>query len=182
MLAHYLALADNASLPLIIYNFPARTASFSTQELADLLSHPNIIGIKHTSSDMFQLERLNALCPDALLFNGYDEMCLAGLASGADGAIGTTYNFMGDLFVSMRELVLAGNIEDARYLQGLANVVIDALIKVGVMPGSKAALEIMGIDAGISRLPFRKLTQEDTALVRDALAPVLEWREGRTNG
>nr|WP_319513597.1 N-acetylneuraminate lyase [uncultured Cohaesibacter sp.] len=181
VLAHYLGLADASSLPLIIYNFPARTASFSTKELTELLAHPNIIGIKHTSSDMYQLERLKTFCPDALLFNGYDEMCLAGLASGADGAIGTTYNFMGDLFVALREFTLRGNIAEARKLQAIANRAIDALIEVGVMPGSKEALEIMGIPAGVSRRPFRPLTKDDRALMKEAILPIIEWREAQKN-
>ncbi len=179
VLDHYLALANASSLPLIIYNFPARTASFSTRELVELMAHPNIIGIKHTSSDMYQLERLKSLAPKTLIFNGYDEMCLAGLASGADGAIGTTYNFMGDLFVALRDLAQKGKIEQARKLQSIANGVIDALIEVGVMPGSKLALEIMGVQAGISRRPFRATTGEDRALMELALAPVLDWRKAQ---
>nr|WP_321457920.1 N-acetylneuraminate lyase [uncultured Cohaesibacter sp.] len=182
VLAHYLALAEASSLPLIIYNFPARTASFSTKELTELLDNPNIIGIKHTSSDMFQLERLKTLRPDALVYNGYDEMCLAGLASGADGAIGTTYNFMGDLYVALRNFAMAGNLAEAKKLQVMANGVIDGLIEVGVMPGSKAALEIMGVPAGISRRPFKPLSEADRGLMEKALAPVLAWREAQKNG
>lgn len=177
VLAHYHALADASSLPVVVYNFPARTAAFSTEELCGLLAHQNIIGIKHTSSDMYQLERLKHFAPDALVFNGFDEMCLAGLASGADGAIGTTYNFMGDLFVQLRADVLAGKITEARALQAIANEVVGALLKVGVMPGSKKALEIMGVPAGVSRKPFRSLSADDEGVMERALAPMLKWRE-----
>ncbi len=96
----------------IVYNFPARTSGFTLPELGELLSHPNIIGIKHTSSDMFQLERIRDAAPDAIVYNGYDEMCLAGFAMVHSGAIGTTYNFMGDLFVVLRACVAAGRIEE----------------------------------------------------------------------
>ncbi|TDX79555.1 N-acetylneuraminate lyase [Neorhizobium sp. R1-B] len=176
VMEHYRALADASALPLIIYNFPARTAGFSTEELSNLLGHGNIIGIKHTSSDMFQLERLRQTNPDALIYNGYDEMCLAGLASGARGAIGTTYNFMGDLFVALQAHVLAGQIEDARTLQRVANDIIDVLIAVGVMPGSKAALDVMGVPIGPSRRPFRKLHDADRARLEESLQPLLSWR------
>lgn len=176
VMGHYRALADASTLPLIIYNFPARTAGFSTEELSSLLSHGNIIGIKHTSSDMYQLERLRKANPDALIYNGYDEMCLAGLASGAQGAIGTTYNFMGDLYVALRAHVLAGRIEDARKLQRMANDIIDVLITVGVMPGSKAALDVMGVHIGPSRRPFRKLHEAERARLERSLQPLLAWR------
>ena len=175
---HYLALAEGSSLPLVVYNFPARTQGFSTAELGQLLSHPNISGIKHTSSDFFQLERLAQAHPDALLYNGYDEMCLAGLVSGAKGAIGTTYNFMGDLYVELRAHALAGRIEDARKLQTLANGIIEVLIEVGVMPGSKMLLAIMGVDVGVSLKPFRHLTSEERGRLEAAVRPLLAWREG----
>lgn len=177
VMAHYRELADNSPLPLIIYNFPARTTGFSTEELTTLLTHENIIGIKHTSSDMYQLERLREANPDALIYNGYDEMCLAGLASGAQGAIGTTYNFMGDLYVELRRHVADGSLEEARRLQRMANDVIDVLIAVGVMPGSKAALDIMGVYVGPSRRPFRKLSDADRTKMEAALRPLLEWRK-----
>lgn len=153
-MAHYRELADASSLPLIVYNFPARATGFTLPELVELLSYPNIIGIKHTSSDMFQLERIRHAAPDAIVYNGYDEMCLAGLAMGAQGAIGTTYNFMGDVFAALRTCAAEGRIEEARRLQAMANRVIQVLMKVGVMPGSKALLGIMGVTAGHHGVPF----------------------------
>ncbi|RCS22138.1 N-acetylneuraminate lyase [Phyllobacterium salinisoli] len=177
VMAHYRALADASSLPLIVYNFPARTSGFTLPELIDLLSHSNIIGIKHTSSDMFLLECIRHAVPEALVYNGYDEMCLAGFAMGAQGAIGTTYNFMGDVFVALRTAMAEGRIGEARKLQTMANRVIQVLIKVGVMPGSKALLEIMGVVCGPSRRPFQKMESLDRAALRDAIAPVLAWRD-----
>jgi N-acetylneuraminate lyase len=179
VMAHYRAIADAASLPLIVYNFPARTAGFTLAELVELLSHPNIIGIKHTSSDMFHLERIRRAVPDALVYNGYDEMCLAGIATGAQGAIGTTYNFMGDLFVALREAVIAGRIDEARRLQAMANNVIEVLIAVGVMPGSKALLDMMGVACGPSRRPFRRIGAAEHERLRAAIEPVLQWRATR---
>lgn len=174
---HYLRLADASSLPLVIYNFPARTAGFTTDELARLLEHPNIAGVKHTSTDLFALERLRALKPEAVIYNGFDEMCLAGLGMGAQGAIGTTYNFMGDLFVALAAEVGAGRMDEARRLQGMANVVIDRLIAFGVLPASKAILRLMGVEVGQCRSPFRPVSPSETEALRSAIAPVLAWRD-----
>jgi N-acetylneuraminate lyase len=178
VMVHHRSIAEAAALPLIVYNFPARTAGFTLAELVELLSHPNIIGIKHTSSDMFQLERIRRAVPDALVYNGYDEMCLAGIATGAQGAIGTTYNFMGDLFVALREAAMAGRIGEARRLQAMANDVIEVLIAVGVMPGSKALLGMMGVACGPSRRPFRTIGAAEHERLRKAIEPVLAWRAG----
>ena len=125
---------------------------------------------------MFQLERIRQAVPDRPVYNGYDEMCLAGLATGAQGAIGTTYNFMGDVFVALRSAVSDGRFGEARQLQAMANRVIEVLIAVGVMPGSKALLDIMGVACGPSRRPFRRLGAADKERLRQAIAPVMEWR------
>jgi N-acetylneuraminate lyase len=177
---HYHEVATTSPLPLIIYNFPAATAGFSLAELTALLAHPRIIGVKHTSTDMFALEKLRRHNPDALIYNGYDEMCLAGLATGAQGAIGTTYNFMGDLFVALATEVATGRLSEARRLQCMANVAIEALIECGVLPSSKIMLEIMGVKIGLSRKPFRRVNDEERKRLRLAIEPVLAWRAKRT--
>lgn len=178
VMAHYLAIADAAALPLIIYNYPGVSLGLSLNELRQLLAHPNIIGVKHTSSDMFQLERILHHCPGSIVFNGYDEMCLAGLATGAHGAIGTTYNFMGDLFVAIEGAVAAGRMDEARRLQTMANAVIECLLEVGVLGGAKAALDIMGVPVGTPRRPFRQLAGAERARLASTLQPVLAWRDG----
>jgi N-acetylneuraminate lyase len=178
-MAHYTEIADRSALPLIIYNFPAIAAPFTMSELGALLSHPNIVGIKHTSTDMFALERLRRHHPDAVIYNGYDEMCLAGLATGAQGAIGTTYNFMGDLFVDLAKHVASGELAEARRLQSMANVVIELLIEFGVMPSSKMLLDIMGVPVGVSRKPFRHVLPDERARLEKAVAPIVARREAK---
>jgi N-acetylneuraminate lyase len=175
---HYREVARHSALPLIVYNFPAQTKGFSTAELIELLSTPGIVGIKHTSSDMFSLERILRHKPEAIIYNGYDEMCLAGLAMGAQGAIGTTYNFMGDLFVEMSKLVKAGKLDQARALQKLANDIIEQIIRFGVIPSSKAILEALGLRMGPARRPFRKLDANAKRSLSEALRPLLDWRAG----
>lgn len=177
VMAHYVAIADAAALPLIVYNIPAIAQAFSVAELGTLLEHPRIIGVKHTSTDLFALDRLCRHNPGALIYNGYDEMCLAGLCMGAQGAIGTTYNFMGDVFVEIARGVAASDLPEAQRLQRMANVVIEALIECGVMPSSKALLAMMGVPVGRSRRPFRSLAAEDRVKLAAAIRPVLAWRE-----
>ncbi len=166
VLAHYGTLADATPLPLIIYNFPAKsTRPLSTADLLLLLQHPKIIGIKHTSQNLYQLERLKAAAPGAVIYNGFDEMFVGGLAMGADGGIGTTYNVMGRLFVQIYEAVATGDLNVARTLQTRANAVIDVLIEVGVFPGTKAMLKLLGVDCGPCRRPFAPLTPAQWARV-----------------
>ena len=67
------------------------------------MSDDRFVGVKHTSNDYFALEQFKAAFPDKLVYNGYDEMLLAGLSMGADGAIGSTFNFMAEKFIKIRE-------------------------------------------------------------------------------
>jgi N-acetylneuraminate lyase len=166
LLNHYDILARATPLPLIIYNFPQKMPKpWIMTELLGMLEHPKIIGVKHTSQNLYQLERLKQASPQSLLFNGFDEMFVGGMAMGADGAIGTTYNFMGDIFVAAYDAAKRGDFTTALGLQARANHVIDVLIEVGVIPGTKAFLKHLGVNCGICRAPFRPLTAREEAKV-----------------
>ncbi|HOJ12827.1 MAG TPA: N-acetylneuraminate lyase, partial [Clostridiales bacterium] len=93
---YYRYIADNSSLPLIIYNIPMLTGvSLNRNDLSELLSYKNIIGIKYTANDLYMLERLRVECKDAYLYSGFDEMLLSAAVLETDGAIGSTYNIIG---------------------------------------------------------------------------------------
>lgn len=169
LIAHYRALASAVPVPVLIYNFGGKVPKLTTDVLLALLDDERIAGVKHTSTDFYQLDRLKAHRPDVAIFNGYDEMCLAGLAMGADGAIGTTYNFMGAQFVALRRAFVEGRMERALLLQRRANRVIDVLVEVGVFQGTKAILRMLGQDVGICRPPFGALPSGAEARLRACL-------------
>jgi len=174
VLQHYQRLMDSVDLPVIVYYFPALSGvNLSASELRDLLSRERVVGIKHTSYNLFQLERLKRAKSGLLVYNGHDEIFLAGLAMGADGAIGSTYNFMAEKFLAIRRYFNDHRYEEARRLQGEANEIIELLIRVGVIPGTKVVLKMMGIDCGVCREPFRQLTPEEENLLRQAVQKYL---------
>jgi N-acetylneuraminate lyase len=94
---YYRAIIDAASgIPLMLYNIPVLSGrKFSLSELGELVELPGVIGVKQTDLDMYRMEQLRRRYPELLLLNGYDEVLLAGLISGADGGVGSTYNIMG---------------------------------------------------------------------------------------
>jgi N-acetylneuraminate lyase len=169
LVVHYQRLVEAVPLPLVVYNFGGRVGRLTGDDLMRLLDDPRVIGVKHTSQDLYLLERFKRHRPDAVIFNGYDEMCLAGLAMGADGAIGTTYNVMGDNFVALHAAFHAGDMARARRLQVKANRMIDVLVAVGVFPGTKGLLKLLGHDCGECRPPFRPLTPDNWRLLERAL-------------
>src|SRR6516162_2184792 len=107
---YYEAISDAASgVPVILYNIPAMSGRrFSLSDLGELVQLPGIIGIKQTDTDMYQMEQLRRRYPELLLLNGYDEVLLSALVSGARGGVGSTFNIMGWRYQRLRTLVESG--------------------------------------------------------------------------
>lgn len=172
--SYYYSIADEVSTPILIYNFPAFSGITLTVDRArEFLCDERFIGIKHTSSDFYALNRLKKMYPNKLIFNGYDEMLLSGLAAGADGGIGSTYNFMAEKYIRIMELFQEGKMEEAQRIQTEVDNIIDVLGKVGVMPGEKAILTMMGMDFGECRKPFKSVTEEEYEMLKKAIAHLL---------
>jgi N-acetylneuraminate lyase len=179
VVAYYRDIADAIELPLIPYNFPALSGVTLTGALMrQLREHKRIVGLKFTSNDLFQLERMKKEDPELIIYNGFDELFLAGLAMGADGAIGSTYNFMPEKFLGIRKCVLAGDIAGARVLQDQANEVIQALIATGkLLNAHKYLMDLQGIPCGECRRPFLPLTGADKANLESVARRLLELGE-----
>jgi N-acetylneuraminate lyase len=144
---YYAAIVQAAGgLPLIVYNVPAMTGiEFKLADLEELLCLPGVIGVKQTTNDMYQMEQLRRALPDLLLLNGFDEMLLAGLVSGANGGIGSTYGLMGHRWVELRRRLEAGDVHGAFEIQSRCNAVIDVLVELGVFPALKYLMARMGV-------------------------------------
>ena len=167
VLGYYNDIVNSTSLPMIIYNFPNSGGFSLTKEIANkLFENEKFIGIKHTSGDMFTLNQFKTLDREIVVYNGFDETLLAGLSMGADGAIGSTYNFMGKKFKKIMNCFNSGKIETAKALQNEANEIICEMIKYGVFQSEKAILTEMGIDMGPCRPPFLPISEECRASMK----------------
>ncbi|HZJ78388.1 MAG TPA: N-acetylneuraminate lyase [Clostridia bacterium] len=168
---YYFDILNSVDLPMIMYNFPdASGFKMDTEKIAEFLKDNRILGIKHTCSDFYMLERFKQIRPDTVVFNGFDEMFLSGLAAGADGAIGTTYNAMAEKFIQIYKLYSQGKMNEALEIQRKANNILQKMIKFGVLPSEKAILEIQGLNVGVCRKPFRKLAPEEYKALEKVLA------------
>ena len=171
---YYCNIADAAGLPMLVYHIPAFSGvNMGMSEMRQFLEDDRFIGIKFTSNDFFTLEQAKAAFPDKLVYNGYDEMIMSGLAMGADGAIGSTYNFMADKFVKIQELFAKNEIEAAREIQKEANRIITILIQCGVMQAEKEIMNQLGIDFGGCRKPFIDCTPEQKELLAKEVLPYI---------
>lgn len=167
VLGYYNDIVNSTKLPMIIYNFPNSGGFTLTKDIANkLFENEKFIGIKHTSNDMFALNQFKKLNREIVVYNGFDETLLAGLSMGADGAIGSTYNFMGKKFKKIMSCFNSGEIETAKALQNEANDIICEMIKYGVFQSEKAILTEMGIDMGDCRKPFLPISDECRASMK----------------
>jgi len=175
IIKYYLDIAEELTFPLIPYNFPKLSGVTLTPEIvAELRKNKNIVGIKFTSQNFYDLERIKTSDTGLTVFNGFDEMFLAGLSMGADGAIGSTFNFMADKFIAIKKEFAANNIAKARELQTEANTVIQILLTADdFMAAEKYAMDIIGISYGVPRRPFMPLTADEKKFFDEKLPPLL---------
>ncbi len=152
---YYFDIASASSLPVLLYSIPICTGvTFTLQQFTEILSDDRFIGLKFTGSDYFMLEELRTHFPTKVIYNGADEMLSAGLAMGADGGIGTTYNCMPDKIIGIYQAKQNGDVETMQHLQQEVNALIAEMVKIGVLPAIKVLLNAQGMEAGKCREPF----------------------------
>lgn len=166
--------AGAPGLPFYYYHIPSMTGV--SLPMADFLPRaaaaiPNFAGIKFTSEDLMDYGRCLAAAGDDfdVLF-GRDEILLGALALGAQGAIGSTYNYCAPLYHDVIEAYRAGDMDCARRRQTQAMEMVAVLGRYGGLAAGKAAMEMIGIDCGPVRLPLRRLTDTERRAFREELA------------
>lgn len=116
---------------------------------------PNLAGIKFTNPDLVSYRRSLDVAGDQFdLPWGIDEMLLAGLATGARGGVGSTYNWAPGLYLDIISAHRSGNLEEARRLQSLSIAMIDAIAATGFLGTAKALMARLGVPVGPARLPL----------------------------
>ena len=163
---YYKKLADAVSIPMMIYYNPAAGFHINADIAAKMFEIDNVTAIKWTSSDYYQMMRLRDLTKGEMnIINGPDEMLLMGLAAGADGGIGTTYNFMFDIIRGIYDNFVKGDIETAREYQTRAIRIISVLLNYKIIPAAKAVLEAQGYAVGNATFPMKRYSDEEKATI-----------------
>ncbi|MCR8630633.1 4-hydroxy-tetrahydrodipicolinate synthase [Paenibacillus radicis (ex Xue et al. 2023)] len=159
---YYRALANETSLPILLYNIPGRTGNaLHPKTVGELARIPNIVGIKDSSGSFDTI--LNYLMESDEGFSvlaGTDSLILSTLMSGGKGAIAATANLFPELVVAIYDLWKQGKIEEAEAMQrGLRE--IRSAFQWGTLPSVlKEAMNWAGLPAGPCRLPVSPLTAE----------------------
>ena len=163
---YYKTLADAVSIPMMIYYNPAAGFHINADIAAKMFEIDNVTAIKWTSSDYYQMMRLKDLTQGEMnIINGPDEMLLMGLCAGADGGIGTTYNFMLEIIRGIYDNFAAGDIEKAREYQIRATRIISVLLSYKIIPAAKVILEAQGYAVGNATYPMKRYTDAEKATI-----------------
>lgn len=121
----------------------------------------NFAGIKFTSSAIHEYQDGVQICgEDFDMLFGFDELLLPALSVGANGAIGSTYNYAAPIYLKVIDLFSSGQIELAQQFQYEAVKMIKLIIKYGPIPSQRAIMQMLGFEMGPSRLPLQTLSNE----------------------
>jgi 4-hydroxy-tetrahydrodipicolinate synthase len=172
--AHYAAVAQSVSLPILGYSNPTRTGGVRLlpNTLARLARDlPHFVGVKDSGGDLTETGAILRACPaDFRVFVGKDTLVYGGLCYGAVGAVALTANVAPGWLVGIYDAFQAGDQTRARELQAKLAVLRDALPTFGSYPVPvKEALNLMDLPAGPARLPIQPLRDEDREHLRGVL-------------
>jgi 4-hydroxy-tetrahydrodipicolinate synthase len=172
--AHYLRVAEEGGLPIVVYNVPGRTGcNIEPATLMRIATHPNVIAVKEASGNIEQIMTILRDRPATLsVLSGDDSMTYPMLTMGGDGIISVASNQVPDVMAKLCAAAFAGDWETARgihfqYLE-LMRVNFIAPNPVPV----KAAMAEMGLIHDVLRLPLLPMADEQRPRLRAALTGV----------
>jgi N-acetylneuraminate lyase len=165
---HYEGLAAATKLPIFVYYFPEIAPSIATlDQILDLCSIPGVVGLKFTDFDLYKQSMIKAA--GKTIFNGRDEVFVAGLLMGADGGIGSIYNLVPEMFVELYKMARQGRWDDAHQVQIRINELISILLRFPLIPAIKTLLKWSGVDCGECLAPRGTLTTNQQSEFRKLL-------------
>lgn len=171
LIAHYTEIAKAVKLPIIMYSVPGRTGVNILPETCKELSKiENIVAIKEASGNISQVAQIASLCQDDLaIYSGNDDQIIPVLSLGGKGVISVLSNVMPKYTHEMTKKYFEGSVEEATKMQLDVIDLTDALfVEVNPIP-VKYALNLMGFDFGIPRLPLIELSTQNKKVMEEVM-------------
>jgi 4-hydroxy-2-oxoglutarate aldolase len=172
LVAHFTAVADGSPVPVLLYNIPALTGiSLTVSAVRRLAGHPNIAGMKETSTNLERLGAFAAVRPGAFqVLCGSAPILYPGVAAGAVGGIVAVANVLPDESVALFRLARSGGHDEALTAQRRLTHVAQLVTSLHGVPGLKAALDLQGYSGGAVRPPLQPVSEATRAEIASALA------------
>ena len=172
LIRHYEAIADRVDIPLILYNVPGRSGvSFTAETYRALSENPKINGVKEASGNLSLVTHTRSLCGDDFyIWSGNDDQVVPMMSLSAKGVISVAGNIIPEVMVKMTHLCLDNDFQAASRLQNEYTELIDALFtEVNPIP-VKAAMNLLGMEAGALRLPLCDISEKNLRILRQAMS------------
>lgn len=171
LVLHYTAIANEVSIPIILYSVPSRTGvNIEPKTCLELSKIENIVAIKEASGNLSQVAEIARLCGDNLhIYSGNDDQILPILSLGGLGVISVLSNIEPQYTHDIIQNFFEGNITLATQMQLKALSLIKALFsEVNPIP-VKSALNQIGFNFGVPRLPLTEISNKKETLLAKAL-------------
>ena len=169
---HFKTIANNSSLPVILYNVPSRTGVNIAPETVLRLAQDfdNIVALKEASGDFQQAQTLMKLCPPNFsILSGDDEMSLPMILAGAKGVISVIGNAIPEQYSRIIKEGLSRNVDKAYLIQYQLLDLIRMIYFEGNPTGIKVLMETLGLCENNLRLPLVPASKELTLQLKEEL-------------
>ena len=168
---HFSAIADDSSVPVILYNVPSRTGVDLLPETAErLAAHPRIVSLKEATGNLARLAELQARCGTELeLLSGDDPIAAEAILAGARGVISVTANVVPRAMHELASVALRGDADQARALDARLQGLHRALFVESNPIPVKWAVARLGLTGDGIRLPLTPLSAAGQVTVREAM-------------
>ena len=176
---HYTEVADASPVPVLLYNVTMFTGvTLQVEAVERLASHPNIVGMKESGSDISYISELIARTPDDFtLLAGSATSYFHALCAGCDGGILALAALLPDACVRMQALVREQRLAPARALQHWMTPLARSVGSTYGVAGLKAALDLSGYNGGVPRPPLRQAPPHVVETIREQLAALGAFQE-----
>ena len=177
LLAHLLKVDDALDMPVMLYNFPARTGTeISDDVLEKLLERPNFLAMKESTGDIAHLHHLATYFKDRLTFScGMDDQALEFFAWGAKSWVGGASNFLPEAHVALFDACVdKGDFTLGRKLMAQLLPVLELLERSGkFIQYVRYGCELAGLPVGVARAPLGRLSDNERSAFAQLVEPML---------
>ena len=170
--AHFRRVADASPIPVLLYSVPIFTnVSLEARDIAVLSEHPNIVGIKDSSSHVQRIAEMVSVAPAAFqILTGGAAVVLPSLTVGARGAILALASALPEKCVALYDLVRRGQMEQARELQNTLLKASKVIVSDAGIAGVKFVMDQRGYRGGLPRLPLLPAADASKQRILELLA------------
>lgn len=168
LINHYMTIADQVNIPIILYNVPGRTGmNIPVDVVVELSNHKNIVGLKEASGDISYLAEVARVCDNSFsIYSGNDDIIVPVLSLGGVGVISVLANVMPLETHNLVRSYLEGDVTRSRDLQLSLNSFVNSLfLETNPIP-VKSAMNLMNMNVGGLRQPLWEMCSESLELLK----------------